>query len=124
MSYGDSIDNTVEGNSSVFSLIRMHWLPSARQFCSYVGSYVGSKTVHQQNPPVLNWRWQLTQVTCIVAVKQVVVVVVVMITKQFSHTSCLLDDVNVNSIISAFLGSNHYLHDRNKDHVLIIQYMK
>jgi len=27
--YGDSVDNTVE-NSSVFSLIRMHWLPSAR----------------------------------------------------------------------------------------------
>ena len=28
--YGDSVDNTVEENSIVFSLIRMHWLPSAR----------------------------------------------------------------------------------------------
>jgi len=44
--YGDSVDNTVE-NSSVFSLIRTRWLPS---------------TLHQQNPPVLNWRCRLTQV--------------------------------------------------------------
>ena len=28
--YGDSVDNTVEQNSSVFSLIRMRRLPSAR----------------------------------------------------------------------------------------------
>jgi len=28
--YGDSADNTVEENSSIFSLIRMRWLPSAR----------------------------------------------------------------------------------------------
>jgi len=28
--YGDSADNTVDENSSVFSLIRMHWLLSAR----------------------------------------------------------------------------------------------
>jgi len=28
--YGDSIDNTVEENSSIFSLIRMRWLPSVR----------------------------------------------------------------------------------------------
>ena len=27
--YGDSVDNTVEENSSVFSPIQMHWLPSA-----------------------------------------------------------------------------------------------
>jgi len=33
---GDSVDNTVEENSSVFSLIRMHWLLSAR--------HAGSKT--------------------------------------------------------------------------------
>jgi len=26
----NGVDNTVEQNSSVFSLIRMHWLPSAR----------------------------------------------------------------------------------------------
>jgi len=30
LTYGDSVDNTVEENSSVFSLSRMHWLPSAR----------------------------------------------------------------------------------------------
>jgi len=28
--YGDSADNTVEENSSVFSLIQMCWLPSAK----------------------------------------------------------------------------------------------
>jgi len=28
--YGDGVDNTVEENSSIFSLIRMHRLPSAR----------------------------------------------------------------------------------------------
>ena len=28
--YGDSEDNTVEENSSVFSLIQLRWLPSAR----------------------------------------------------------------------------------------------
>ena len=27
---GNSVDNTVEENSSVFSIFRMHWLPSAR----------------------------------------------------------------------------------------------
>ena len=25
--YGDSVDDTVEENSSIFSLLRMHWLP-------------------------------------------------------------------------------------------------
>ena len=28
--YGDSADNTVDENSSVFSLIQMRWMPSAR----------------------------------------------------------------------------------------------
>ena len=28
--YGDSAENAVEENSSVFSLIRVRWLPSAR----------------------------------------------------------------------------------------------
>ena len=32
--HGDSVDNTVEENSGVFSLIRMHWLPSAVQLCT------------------------------------------------------------------------------------------
>jgi len=45
LQYVDSID---EENSSVFSLIRMCWLPSQ--------GHAGSKTLHQQNPPVLNWR--------------------------------------------------------------------
>jgi len=44
--YGVSVDNTVEENSSVFSLIQMRWLPSAR--------HAGSKTLHQQNPAVIN----------------------------------------------------------------------
>ena len=30
ISYGDSVDNTVEKNSGIFSLIRMRWLPSTR----------------------------------------------------------------------------------------------
>jgi len=28
--HGDSVNNTVEENSRVFYLVRMHWLPSAR----------------------------------------------------------------------------------------------
>ena len=38
-SYGDCVDNTVEENSSIFSLIQM------RQ-----QGYAGSKPLHQQNP--------------------------------------------------------------------------
>ena len=52
--YRDSVDNTVEENSSVFSLIR-------NAGCRQQG-HVGSKTLHQQNPPVLNCRCWLTQV--------------------------------------------------------------
>ena len=63
--YGDSIDNTVE-NSSVFSLIRMCWL------------HAGSKTLHQLNPPVLNWRCWLTEVDLYNGCKWVVVVVVLL----------------------------------------------
>jgi len=33
-------------------------------FCHQQG-HAGSKTFHQQNPPVLNWRCWLTQVDCI-----------------------------------------------------------
>ena len=64
--YGDSVDNTVEENSSVFSLIWMCWLRSARACCS--------KTFHQQNP--LNWRCRLMQVDVYNGFKMVVVVVV------------------------------------------------
>jgi len=28
--YGDSVDNTVEENSNIFSIIQMCWVPSAR----------------------------------------------------------------------------------------------
>jgi len=47
--YRDSEDNTVGKNYSVFSLI-----------CQQ--GHAGSKTLHRQNAPVLNWRCQLTQV--------------------------------------------------------------
>ena len=33
--YGDSVDNTVEASFSVFSLIRMRWLPSTRACGQY-----------------------------------------------------------------------------------------
>jgi len=62
--YGDSVENAVE-NSSIFSLIRMHCLPSAR---------AGSKTLHQ-HPPVLNWTCQITQVGVYNGCKTLVVVV-------------------------------------------------
>jgi len=39
--------------------------------------HAGSKTLHQQNPPVLNWRCQLTQVDLYNDCRMVVVVVVV-----------------------------------------------
>jgi len=51
--YGDSVDNTVEENSSIFSLIRMHWLPSARAS--------GQSNSAPTSPPVLNRRCWLTQ---------------------------------------------------------------
>ena len=57
LQYGESVDNTVE-NSSVFSLIRMRRLPSQ----------IGSKTWHQHNPSILNWRCRL-RLTCIMAIK-------------------------------------------------------
>jgi len=43
------------------------WLPSAR--------HAGSKTLHQQNPPVVNWRCWPTQVDLYNGRKTVVVVV-------------------------------------------------
>jgi len=49
--YQDSVYNTAEENSSVFSLIRMH--------CCCQQGHMGSKTLHQQNPPLLNWRCRL-----------------------------------------------------------------
>ena len=43
--FNDVIDNTVEQNSNVFSLIQMRWLPSAR-ICGQI--------LHPQNTPFLN----------------------------------------------------------------------
>ena len=75
MSYDDSVDDIVDENSSVFSLLRMRWLTFLHfsfslfplfSFCSvqqithvkiHVASHAvkqghaGSKTLHQQNPP-------------------------------------------------------------------------
>ena len=52
--YGDSVDNIAEENSSVFSLIRMH--------SNAISKSMRAVKLHQQNPPVLSWRCQLTQV--------------------------------------------------------------
>ena len=52
-SYGDSVDNSVEWNSSVLSLIQMHRLPSARA--------CGQKNFA---PNILNWRCRQMQVCC------------------------------------------------------------
>jgi len=48
--YRDSVDNIVDEKSSVL-------LPGCLQ-----QGHVGSKSLHQQNLPVLNWRWWLMQV--------------------------------------------------------------
>jgi len=58
----DSVDNAAE-NSSIFSLIRLHWLPVPP-----------AKTLHQQSPPVLNWGCRLMQVDLYNGRKIVVVV--------------------------------------------------
>jgi len=59
----------------------MRWLPLQR--------HAGSKTLHQQKPPVLNWRCRLTQVDLHNGRKMVVVVVVVAVvqakTRQVKH---------------------------------------
>jgi len=52
--YIDSLDNSVEENYSILSVVRTCWLLSAR--------HVGSKTLHHQYPPVFHWRCRLTQV--------------------------------------------------------------
>ena len=59
----DSVDNTVDKNSRVFSLIRI---------------FVSNTTLHQQNPhSVLNWRCRLTHVDLYNGRKTAVAVVVV-----------------------------------------------
>ena len=66
--YRDSVDKTVQENSSVFSL-------SESAGCRQQG-HAHSKTLHQQNPPVLNGRCQLMQVDLYNGHKTVAVVVV------------------------------------------------
>jgi len=53
LQYRDGVGNTAEENSSIFFLIQT---ASCRQ-----QGHVGSKTLLQQNPPVLIWGCQLTQ---------------------------------------------------------------
>ena len=58
--YRDSVDDTVEENSSIFSLIRMRWLPSAR----------ACRQLNFAPTPVLNWRCRVMQVDFYMAVKR------------------------------------------------------
>jgi len=52
--YGDSVDNAVEE----------HLLPNPNALVAISKGMccAGSKTLQQQNPPVRNWKWRLTQV--------------------------------------------------------------
>ena len=70
--YRDSVDNTVEENSSVFSLIQ-----NSECATFHMQGHAGSKTSHQQNHPVLNCRCRLTQVDLYNCHKAAAVVVVV-----------------------------------------------
>ena len=65
--YRENTGNTVEENSSIFSLIQS-------TSCHHQG-LAASKTLLQQNPLVLNWGYQLTQVVLYNGHKTVVVVV-------------------------------------------------
>ena len=58
-------------NSSIFSLIWMCWLSSAGD--------ARSRTLHHQNPPVLNWKCRLMQVDLYNGCKTVVVVLLLLI---------------------------------------------
>ena len=85
--YGDGVDNTVEENSSVFSPVRMRWL---------LGHVACNKTLHQQNPPVFNWRCRLMQVDLYNGHKAVVVVL--------CHT-CMLSDSDCEQLLMSFIHS-------------------
>jgi len=71
--YGDGASNTVEEDSSVFSVISMSY-PVVR--CRQQG-HVDSKTLLQQNSPFLNRLCRLMQVNLYNARKTVLVVVVI-----------------------------------------------
>jgi len=59
--------------------------PAVDTFSLYyiMQGHAGSKTLHQQNPPVLNWRCRLTQVDLYNDNKTVVVVVVSLCIYEF-----------------------------------------
>jgi len=69
----DSVGNTVEESSSVFSSVF-----SNPNVLVAVSKSMWAVKLHQQNPPVLNWRCQLMQVDLCNGLKTVVVVVVVL----------------------------------------------
>jgi len=66
--YRDGADDTIEENSSIFSLIQMHSTACCLQ------GHAGSKTFLQQNPPVVNWECSLRQVVLYNCHRTVVVV--------------------------------------------------
>jgi len=64
--------------------------------------HVGSKTVHQQNPPVLNWRCSLTQVDMYNGHKMAVVPVVNLTTHyRRCLNSNVSDDASMNYLVTA-----------------------
>ena len=87
--YRDSVEYTVEENSSIFSVIRMHWLPSAR---AYSVKLCTNKI-----------RQFLTGGASIMAVKQWLLVVVV----QSVRPSFVTDNVHANCQVSINLMDDH-----------------
>jgi len=85
------VRNTTEENSSIFSLIWMHCLPSARA-CRQ----------NKQNQWVINWRFQLTQ--CIMAIKWLYMGVTSMSLDVLLCNILLLSNIISFSIISKFLS--------------------
>jgi len=63
--YGDSVDDTAETASALVLVAASRGMRAV--------------TLHQQNPPVLNWRCRLTQIDVHNGRKKVVVVVVVVV---------------------------------------------
>jgi len=57
---------------------------------SFMQVHVDSKTLHQQNPPVLNGRYRLTQVDLYNGRKMMAVVVVVLISNICTSNVCVL----------------------------------
>jgi len=71
--------------------------------------HAGSKTLHEQNPPVLNWRCRLTQVDLYNGRKMVLVVVVVVLFLVLGCMWCKVDCDQYCSVLStALTPSAHY----------------